>query len=511
MPDSLLLNDIIKPIIEKGLNKKSFKPQDDNLAQNILAIYHYIKQHAPKEQPISPRNLEMLTLRFVSVCLQQAKQLGDAKVDLNTCLRTAAMAQAAQALVTSAGEASYQGFVNWYNQQYGEGESYDYHKSTITSLTSALQKREHTLTKSQSRPLSTLLDLLSIRKMRLANPELAKYGLRGLLWTGDPGVGKSTLGVKTLQSLGFVDGTSFWSFLYPTQRRYYHINVNKPGVMRAALLKAFHGGSVVLFDEANKLLMEELLNQLLTGYDDKDRPAEKEGFTLIVAQNDESLADRNPSSKAHRNRFEVQYFPAQPKAELIEIVDRIGVENSETFVEKFIFERNQAIQNGTHPPDNRKLFSEAKHYAMNMNKGQYNGLILHILFYVLCFAATAGAILYFQALPMFYAAFPELMEFTLYGGIAALSLGATVLLMGAELTTRLMTSYMLSPVFGWLIPSIQERVMKEMTKDMELILKGDTKQFENRLEQKLEILSKNNKGFKLQSPPPASGEKLEIR
>jgi hypothetical protein len=91
------------------------------------------------------------------------------------------------------------------------------------------------------------------------------------------------------------------------------------------LIKAFHEGAVVIFDEINSSpIMEKLLNQLLMGHYEGER-ARKPGFMLIGTQNPISMAGRRVPSTAFARRMTSVTLPNYTPKEMSDILQRKGL------------------------------------------------------------------------------------------------------------------------------------------------------------------------------------------
>lgn len=126
--------------------------------------------------------------------------------------------------------------------------------------------------------LDTIRRDLAIHKKRILNDD-DTMGKAGLLVEGPSGIGKSSMVLALLESLGY----SFDAI--DTQKRVYYLaagSKNAEGILR----KAFQEGATVVYDELNyDFSVHELLNHFLTGKDECNQKPVKIGFTLIGTQN----------------------------------------------------------------------------------------------------------------------------------------------------------------------------------------------------------------------------------
>ena len=177
-------------------------------------------------------------------------------------------------------------------------------------------------------------------------------GLGGLIIEGEPGIGKSQLVYKILETFGIC---------------YYQIPVSMPcAEKKQFLLTAFHAGGVVVIDEINTAaMMEDLLNDLLMGRAPDGRPAEKTGFLLIGTQNPVSMAGRAKLSSALQHRLLTVTLPAYSSEERLAILNYKGVPND---IARRMEEEYSALNAHTHPKlCFRDLLQCAARY-LNQNK-----------------------------------------------------------------------------------------------------------------------------------------------
>lgn len=164
--------------------------------------------------------------------------------------------------------------------------------------------------------LIALNEELAIRELRQQHLELEEYGTRGLLIQGPSGIGKSSIVIASLKAKGFIDVTnsSIPSIDTPV---YYHLS-RSLGLEKIKTLaaEAFHGGGVVIIDEANSLPLEHFFNDLLTGIDANGNKAKHPGFFLIATQNPPDFNGRSIQSAAFLNRLRLVDLAEYPEAEL---------------------------------------------------------------------------------------------------------------------------------------------------------------------------------------------------
>lgn len=167
------------------------------------------------------------------------------------------------------------------------------------------KSREFTLTRSRHKLVRSLAEELAIRKMKMEQKELEKYGQRGFYVEGPSGVGKSEL-IK--------------QFLIENGIRFYHITPTDINEMKKILHKAFHEGAVVLVDEFNSMAMEKIWNRFLSGKDLEGNRAANPGFLVLGTGNPASFRGRVTLSPAQKNRVKTAEIDEPPREELKEIL-----------------------------------------------------------------------------------------------------------------------------------------------------------------------------------------------
>ncbi len=214
-----------------------------------------------------------------------------------------------------------------------------------------LAKQKFYVTQSRRQPMQMLADLLAIREMKIKDPSLTRNGVRGILYEGPSGIGKSCMQVAYLKAHGI---------------SFYQLTPTDPVSMKTTLLKAYHEGAMVIADEINTMPreVEILMNALLSGFDEGGNQipkADKEGFFVIGTQNNTSFKNRKTLSPAFENRFLKIMLPEYTNAELIEIVGKMGAKNPERIVEQHLLEvRLAALKHEIIQPTSRDLFRQVE-------------------------------------------------------------------------------------------------------------------------------------------------------
>jgi len=195
-----------------------------------------------------------------------------------------------------------------------------------------------------------LEDFLSLRRLRQTQPgnAIQQYGgLGGLIFEGEPGIGKTELVTRTLVEHGLIKGELNDESVQ--KQVFYTVPA---GMMyeekKRLLLKAFHEGSVVVMDEINSApMMESLLNDLLMGQTPDGKPPENPGFLLIGTQNPHTLAGRAKASTALQRRMQTVILPEYKPEEMIRILQHKGLpENTaKDMIHQYLERRQEAERN----------------------------------------------------------------------------------------------------------------------------------------------------------------------
>ena len=150
----------------------------------------------------------------------------------------------------------------------------------------------------------------------------------GILLEGDSGIGKSTLYLKILAHLGYLENHA------NPIKRFYHCSALDTNVIDI-LTKAFHEGSKVILDELDlNPELEHCLNQFLSGVDMQGNPAKTPGFMLLASQNGVQFVGRSSTPYALANRFHYINIDKLIDEELTVIAERV-ISNPKAFVSAF--------------------------------------------------------------------------------------------------------------------------------------------------------------------------------
>ena len=148
-----------------------------------------------------------------------------------------------------------------------------------------------------------------------SDPELLYGGLAGILLEGEPGIGKSELVTASLVATGHV-----------LNREYIVLPVAMAIEEKLCRLEdAFHRGQMVVIDEINSAsMLEESLNQYLSGYDPHGQRPRVPGFMILATQNPVSFAGRARMSQALEKRFLKFCLPAYSDQDMSMILQQKG-------------------------------------------------------------------------------------------------------------------------------------------------------------------------------------------
>jgi len=154
-----------------------------------------------------------------------------------------------------------------------------------------------------------LLDSLEIRQ-RQRSGSLTKeaVGLNGIIFKGDPGVGKSAMIQAILEKEEIPQLQIGTESDFSDEKGYYKIDANLPFKQKCEIIKiAYEKGRVIWIDELNSCVdegLEKILNSALTGKhpDGRDELKPESGFMMISSVNSAGLEGRKMISPALLHR-----------------------------------------------------------------------------------------------------------------------------------------------------------------------------------------------------------------
>lgn len=261
------------------------------------------------QQSLTPRNLQMMLLRFAALC-----QKSDLK---QTPLQNAYLALYGEVKPYLSKSHRKQ-----WKLAFQQGKSYRDLRSSYSNETLLPLGKHYIVPPSRRRTLQRMQDQLTIREQQIKQSTLKQAGLHGPLLEGASGIGKSSLAIEQLRECGYQENHE------NSTQRYYYLTLTDPGKSEEVLTKAFHEGAIVVIDELNTAPVEKILNALLSGVDLTGKPAQQAGFLVIATQNPITFANRQPLSPALANRFYKIDVKDYSLAELQRILIYKGVEPS---------------------------------------------------------------------------------------------------------------------------------------------------------------------------------------
>ncbi|CAM3003674.1 AAA family ATPase [Legionella worsleiensis] len=335
-----IYQDILKPVFPEGIPEMQILA----LCQPILEVYQFLCEHSADEVLITPRELQMMAL-----LLMHASQ-------------PPSMERAYALACTIASHALPTTYQSAFNQRFPKpslkAERYEY------------LGRKFIITPSRQPAAELMSNILALRQARCLaantqNEALCYGGLGGILFEGEPGVGKSKFVQKYLIAHGYTrkgaDSTD------SQDKIYYEIPVSM-GLeqKKAALLQAFHSGAVVIIEEINSSpMMEQLLNGLLMGIGPNGERPQKPGFMVIGTQNPITMAGRRAQSTALARRMITLVMYDYPDEELQEILHAtIGIQRQDALQMIHAWQKQTAYAKQHHlkpAPCLRDLLNLAKH------------------------------------------------------------------------------------------------------------------------------------------------------
>jgi uncharacterized protein YjbI with pentapeptide repeats len=270
MPEDYLLKELLLPVVKDMALPDPLKLKD--ITQPILEVARFLTSCSQHDVLITPRELTSMALLTQSYCLEHPQ------ADPVEVVRH---------------------YVYTLSQHHVPQE----HKKEFAKQFKPAQGLPHAeevqevLIAENNRPVyHALLDAIQLRQHRQQNLLPKTGGLGGLVFEGDPGVGKTTLIIKTLISQG----------LKP-QQDFLVMPVSMPLAEKEALLiKAYDQGLIVVVDELNAApMMERLLNDLLMGIPPPgSTQLPKPGFLLLGTQNPSALPGRIKATQALNHRLQ---------------------------------------------------------------------------------------------------------------------------------------------------------------------------------------------------------------
>lgn len=204
-------------------------------------------------------------------------------------------------------------------------------------------------TASNQKSAQILMDFLELRNTYAYNTtNLPAAGLGGIIFEGEPGLGKSELAIACLLSHGLtkrsIDAESNTS---GGKNYFYHLPAGaNTKVKKELLIRAFNEGAIVLCDEINTASsLESLLNRLLMGKGPNGEEPRNPGFMLIATQNPNTMAGRAKTSTALLHRMHREIIPHYTESEMKAILSKIGLPNRH--VEAIVNQYLKAKENNT--------------------------------------------------------------------------------------------------------------------------------------------------------------------
>jgi hypothetical protein len=345
LPPACIYQDILKPIFPTTLSDA------DTIAfcQPMLEVYQFLCKLSVDDVLITPRELQMMALLLMyseeSPSLLRAKDI--------------ARDIASHALPSQHRQA--------FEARFPKPEPLKHADEKLLN--------DFIITPSRQPVVKLMKQMLALRHARTTTLELNDAqcygGLGGLIFEGEPGIGKSDFVKKFLLSHDYQPGV-LQSETPSSGNTYYSIPVSM-GLeeKKAALIKAFHEGAVVLIDEINSSpMMERLLNDLLMGIGPNSERPKHPGFMVIGTQNPITMAGRQAPSTALSRRMITCVMPEYPADELQRIlhaVTGIPLDDAMSMVKAFQKQSETAkARHLTPAPCFRDLLNLAKQKARGL-------------------------------------------------------------------------------------------------------------------------------------------------
>lgn len=349
LPLANIYEEVLKPIFENT----SLKDRSLSLSKPILEVYRFICELSRDEVLISPRELQSIALSLVA-SVEYCQEKGIALEEILLLY----IDEIATHLVPDQAA---------FRKKFGI-ENVPIERSVNKVFTSPdffIAKSRYPILEQ----LETIFRIKAFKQSENAQNEFQRYGgLGGLILEGEPGIGKSELIKKFLYLKGYrkKDLSLSTSDIQASNRFYYEIPASMGlDEKKAALISAFHEGSIVVIDEVNSSpMMEQLLNALLMGRDLEGNRPKKAGFFIIGTQNPISMAGRQVQSTALSRRMITATLLPYTKEEMCLILTStigISADKANLMVAVYEEQKNRAKTYGLSPvPCFRDLLNLAK-------------------------------------------------------------------------------------------------------------------------------------------------------
>ncbi|MDQ8039672.1 MAG: AAA family ATPase [Cellulomonas sp.] len=321
--DRFLLLTILGPLLAQTNQTCSLalsKTDQKQVAEFLLKGYQSLSKQTQPQQSLTPRNLQMMLLRFAILCQ---------KNNLRTPLQNAYLALYDEIKPYLPKPLRKQWKLNFQQDKSYRDLRASHRETSLLPLGD-----RYIVPPSRRRTLQLIQDHLAIREKRIITPELKTQGLHGLLLEGASGIGKSALVIELLKELGYQEAN------VDSTKRYYYLTLTDPAKIDKVLIKAFHEGAIVVIDELNTAPVEKILNALMSGVDLAGNLAQQAGFFVVGTQNPISFSNRQPLSPALANRFYKIDVKEYSMTELQHILIHKGLEKNETNTKLKIYEEH---------------------------------------------------------------------------------------------------------------------------------------------------------------------------
>ena len=290
IPAAALYHNVLKVVLGDGIHDNDLK---EKIAKIFIQTYQQIFALDKEVALISPRELQAMAELLVASISQAQPEYSEDEI-INLCKNIAL--NFSQSLVPIDKLAK---FNAWFIKAINNGNDLLDSRSRIVTETT-----DFTLTESRIKAHQIMEDVLNVRKFKQSTASEKKLGgINGLVLEGEPGTGKSHCVIDYLVTNGFKE-VKLDDKTPQSGNIFYKLPVKmSPKDKEACLIKAFNEGAVVVIDEINSSpMMEQLLNDLLTGQHGK-KTATTPGFTIFATQNPIDMAGRRATSEALQRRM----------------------------------------------------------------------------------------------------------------------------------------------------------------------------------------------------------------
>lgn len=309
----------------------------EHVLNYFIKTYHELNKLLPESTPLTPRNLEMMALRFVVI---ENPSNSEHRAML-------AVYDEVGSLLSTYDRKAYFNLC--------EPKLKQYQKQAFTNKT---EINGYRITRTRLKPLRALDQAFLIREFKIKHPELASKGTCGIIFEGEPGTGKTELAEVYLKHLGYMLADENTDL--KTGKYYFNLSAVNDTTYSRMVIKALHAGIPVIDNEMNTRDLEGVLNNVLSGVDSDQQRAKQAGFIYLGTQNAAYCLDyREEQSAPLLNRFQKVYFKQYSVDELVDLARFFGCSSytADRLVEEYESAVEYAAKHHKTPAPNARNFT----------------------------------------------------------------------------------------------------------------------------------------------------------